>query len=91
MSLNLAAHLSFIFTEVPFPERFAAAGQAGFRGVEFLFPYDYAPERIAEFARYAGVPLALQPTSMLGVVWRLWRILLRQRSAPLRARPSTNW
>ena len=30
-----------MFNEVPFPERFVAAAKAGFKGVEFLFPYDY--------------------------------------------------
>jgi hydroxypyruvate isomerase len=38
---RLAANLSFLFTEVAFLDRFAAAAQAGFRGVEFLFPYDW--------------------------------------------------
>lgn len=37
-----------LFTEVPFLERFAAAADAGFRGVEFLFPYEHSPEAIAE-------------------------------------------
>ena len=30
-----------MFNEVPFSERFAAAAKSGFKGVEFLFPYDY--------------------------------------------------
>jgi hydroxypyruvate isomerase len=38
---KLAANLTMTFGEVPFLERFAAAARAGFRGVEFLFPYDY--------------------------------------------------
>jgi len=38
---KLAANLTMTFAEVPFLERFAAAARAGFRGVEFLFPYDY--------------------------------------------------
>jgi hydroxypyruvate isomerase len=36
---KLAANLSMLFTEVDFMQRFAAASQAGFRGVEYLFPY----------------------------------------------------
>ncbi len=36
-----------MFNELPFLERFRAAAEAGFRGVEFLFPYDYLPEQIA--------------------------------------------
>jgi sugar phosphate isomerase/epimerase len=33
-----------MFTEVPFLDRFAAAAEAGFTAVEFLFPYDHPPE-----------------------------------------------
>ncbi|WP_166266818.1 hydroxypyruvate isomerase [Marinobacter caseinilyticus] len=38
---RFAANLSMLFTEVAFPERFAAARKAGFGGVEYLFPYDW--------------------------------------------------
>jgi hydroxypyruvate isomerase len=44
---KLAANLSMMFNEVPFLDRFEAAAKAGFRGVEYLFPYDYAPEELA--------------------------------------------
>jgi hydroxypyruvate isomerase len=44
---KLAANLSMMFTELPFLDRFAAAAQAGFRGVEYLFPYDYPVDDIA--------------------------------------------
>ncbi len=44
---KFAANLTMMFNEVPFMERFAAAAQAGFAGVEFLFPYDHAAEDIA--------------------------------------------
>ena len=37
---RLAANLSMMFNEVAFLDRFEAAAQAGFKGVEFLFPYD---------------------------------------------------
>lgn len=36
---RFAANLSMMFTELPFMERFAAAAEAGFEGVEYLFPY----------------------------------------------------
>jgi len=36
-----------MFTEHPFLDRFDAAADAGFAAVEFLFPYDHAPEAIA--------------------------------------------
>jgi hydroxypyruvate isomerase len=38
---RFAANLSMLFTELPFPDRFAAAAKAGFHHVEYLFPYDY--------------------------------------------------
>jgi len=45
---RFAANLSMLFNEVPFMERFGAAAHAGFRGVEYLFPYDYDKDEIAE-------------------------------------------
>ncbi len=36
---KLAANLSMLFTELEFPDRFQAAARAGFKGVEYLFPY----------------------------------------------------
>jgi len=44
---RLSANLSFLFTEVPFIERFAQAAAAGFRGVEFAFAYDTPETEIA--------------------------------------------
>ncbi|WP_425914961.1 hydroxypyruvate isomerase [Pseudomonas sp. GWSMS-1] len=43
---RFAANLSMLFTEVDFLERFDAAAAAGFSGVEYLFPYDFAAEVI---------------------------------------------
>lgn len=43
---NLVANLSFLFTEKPFMERFAAAKEAGLKRVEFMFPYDYDLDEI---------------------------------------------
>jgi hydroxypyruvate isomerase len=45
---NFAANLSWMFQEWPFLDRFAAAADAGFRAVEYLFPYDYKPDEIAK-------------------------------------------
>lgn len=44
---NFAANLTMMFNEGPFPERFAMAARAGFDAVEFLFPYDHAPQDVA--------------------------------------------
>jgi hydroxypyruvate isomerase len=45
---RFAANLSMMFNEVPFLDRFQAAAEAGFKGVEYLFPYDFPAEEIAE-------------------------------------------
>lgn len=45
---KFAANLSMLFTELDFLDRFAAARQAGFDAVEFLFPYAYEAEQIAQ-------------------------------------------
>lgn len=48
---RFAANLSMMFTELPFLDRFAAASRAGFRAVEYLFPYEFPAEEIAERLR----------------------------------------
>lgn len=45
--LRFAANLSWLFQEWPFLDRFAAAADAGFTAVEYLFPYDHPPDEIA--------------------------------------------
>jgi len=48
---KFAANLSFLFTELPFPERFKKAAGAGFKGVEYMFPYEHSPHDVAEWLR----------------------------------------
>jgi len=55
--LTFAANLSWMFKEHDFLDRFAAAADAGFAWVEYLFPYDHDPEDIA--ARLARHKLRL--------------------------------
>lgn len=38
---RFAANLTMMFNEVDFLDRFEAAAKAGFKGVEYLFPYDF--------------------------------------------------
>lgn len=57
--MRFAANLSMLFTELPFMARFAAANLAGFRGVEFLFPYDFEPGEIHAHADHGGVEIVL--------------------------------
>jgi hydroxypyruvate isomerase len=42
------ANLTMLFNEVDFLARFEVAAKAGFRGVEYLFPYPYPKEALAE-------------------------------------------
>ena len=57
---KLAANLSLLFAQLPFPERFAAAAKAGFRYVEYQFPYAFgSAKEIAAAARAAGVEVVL--------------------------------
>jgi hydroxypyruvate isomerase len=56
---KFAANLNFLFTEVEFLQRFAAARAAGFRAVEFPFPYPYAAADLEAAARAAGVEVVL--------------------------------
>ncbi len=56
---KFAANLSMMFNEVPFPERFAAAAKAGFKAVEFLFPYDFTPAQVAGWLKENNLRNAL--------------------------------
>ena len=56
---NLAANLSLLFTESGFLERFEAAAEAGFRCVEYQFPYEFDMAEVGARARAAGVEVVL--------------------------------
>src|SRR5579864_6681224 len=56
---KLAANLTMLFTELPFLERFGAAAKAGFKGVEFLFPYAFRAEEISDKLSSNGLELVL--------------------------------
>ncbi|OWY13892.1 hydroxypyruvate isomerase [Thioclava sp. F34-6] len=43
---KFAANLTFLFTELPFMDRFKAARKAGFDAVEVLFPYDASAQEM---------------------------------------------
>jgi hydroxypyruvate isomerase len=45
---QFAANLTMLFNELPFPDRFAAASAAGFKAIEYLFPYDYDKAMLRE-------------------------------------------
>jgi hydroxypyruvate isomerase len=48
---QFAANLTMLFTELPFMQRFAAARDAGFDAVEYLFPYAHPKEELAAALR----------------------------------------
>src|SRR5258707_4002338 len=48
-----------VFQEIDFLDRFGAAAQAGFRGVEFLFPYDFKSGDIADRLKTHNLTQAL--------------------------------
>ncbi len=45
---KFAANLTMLYNEVDFLQRFGAAAQDGFTGVEYLFPYPYQKELLVE-------------------------------------------
>jgi hydroxypyruvate isomerase len=45
---RFAANLTMLYTELDFLDRFAAAKQDGFTGVEYLFPYAFEKGRLVE-------------------------------------------
>ena len=56
---RFAANLTMMFTEVPFLDRFEAAAEAGFKAVEFLFPYAFEAEVIKRKLDANGLTLVL--------------------------------
>jgi hydroxypyruvate isomerase len=56
---RLAANLTMLFNEVDFLDRFEAASRAGFKGVEYLFPYDYEKDDLVERLNANGLTQAL--------------------------------
>ena len=56
---KFAANLTMMFTELPFLDRFAAAAAASFQAVEFLFPYDFEKQQIADLLAANELTLVL--------------------------------
>jgi hydroxypyruvate isomerase len=56
---RFAANLTMLFNEAPFLERFERAAKAGFKAVEFLFPYDYPADQLKELLTQHGLQLVL--------------------------------
>ena len=56
---KFAANLTTLFTEIEFPERFAAAAEAGFKAVECLFPYTSSTGQLADLLGGTGLEMVL--------------------------------
>jgi len=56
---KFAANLSMLYGEHNFLDRFAAAAKDGFQGVEYLFPYAFEKEVLAEALKVNGLTQAL--------------------------------
>jgi len=56
---RFAANLSMLWNELPFLDRFEAAAKAGFKAAEFLFPYDFPAETIAQLLKANQLELVL--------------------------------
>ena len=56
---RFSANLSMLFTEYDFLDRFDAAARAGFKAVEYVGPYDHAPEVVAARLKKNGLAQAL--------------------------------
>ncbi len=56
---KLAANLTMLFNEVPFLDRFEAAAAAGFKAVEFLFPYAYEVKELVSRLQANDLELVL--------------------------------
>lgn len=54
-----SANLSTLFTDLPFPERFAAAKACGFDAVECQFPYAHAADELAELLKASRQQMVL--------------------------------
>jgi hydroxypyruvate isomerase len=53
------ANLTMMFNEVDFAHRFAAAAAAGFKGVEFLFPYAHPRDQVSEWVAKSKLQVVL--------------------------------
>ncbi|MGH8600840.1 MAG: TIM barrel protein, partial [Burkholderiales bacterium] len=56
---KFAANLTMLYNEVDFVDRFEAAASNGFKGVEYLFPYAYPKEKLAEALQRNGLTQVL--------------------------------
>jgi hydroxypyruvate isomerase len=56
---KFSANLSFLYADLPFLDRFAAAAKDGFRAVEYVGPYGFPAEDVAAALKSNGLTQAL--------------------------------
>jgi hydroxypyruvate isomerase len=56
---RFCANLGFLFTEVDFEQRFECAARAGFRGVEYMSPYEYPAGQLQALLTGSGLEQVL--------------------------------
>lgn len=56
---KFSANLNFLFVEHPFLDRFGACSEAGFRYMEFMFPYEHSPDSLKEKLAQHGLQQVL--------------------------------
>ncbi|MDU8924879.1 hydroxypyruvate isomerase family protein [Pasteurellaceae bacterium LIM206] len=71
---KFAANLTMMFNEVPFLDRFEAAAKAGFKYVEYLWPYDYPAEELKTKLDQYGLQQVLFNTSAGNVSAGEWGV-----------------
>lgn len=69
---KFAANLSMMFKEVDFLDRFERASNAGFKAVEFLFPYEYDKAELASLLEKYGLEQVLFNTAPGDVAKEEW-------------------
>ncbi|MFZ7109682.1 2-oxo-tetronate isomerase [Avibacterium avium] len=71
---KFAANLTMMFNEVPFLDRFEAAAKAGFRYVEYLWPYDYSTTELKQRLDQFGLKQVLFNTQAGDVTQGEWGV-----------------
>ena len=56
---KFSANLTMMFNEVDFLERFSKASIAGFKTVEYMFPYDWPKDQLSEALKQNGLKQGL--------------------------------
>lgn len=79
---GISANLSMLFTELPFLERFDAAASAGFRAVEFWFPYEHSPEDTLHALRSANLGCVVMNTPAGDIAAGDWGLAIDPENQP---------